>query len=52
MSTIPPPDTELLLKWADDALASGVGGLMLYDAHLGQLGGGLEVCKQLRNRLG
>ena len=52
MSTTPPPDTELLLKWADDALASGVGGLMLYDAHLGQLGGGLEVCKQLRNRLG
>ncbi len=50
-ATTRPPNTEQLLTWVDGVLTRDVDGLMIYDGHLGQLGGGIEVCKQLRSRL-
>ncbi len=43
-----PPNQQLLEEWAIFVVRAGVNGLMLYDAHLGIRGGGLDLaCSRL-----
>ena len=47
------PNLDNLEKWASDVVKIGVDGVMLYDAHLGIWGGGLDVaCSRLQEVLG